>query len=168
MAMLIMVVGLPGTGKSTFARELARTIDGNHFNTDMIRDSLNLRGSYDKESKQRVYDELLLRTKETLKSGGIAIVDGTFYLRSLRKTFIDLAEKIGKPIQWIVLEASESVIKERVSQKRTYSEADFEVYKTVKEQYEPIEEPHLTLKSDEQQLSDMVVETKAHLLQYEF
>lgn len=167
MAMLIMVVGLPGTGKSTFARELAQAIDGNHFNTDMIRDNLNLRGSYDKESKQRVYDELLLRTEETLKSGGIAIVDGTFYLRSLRKTFIDLAEKTGKPIQWIVLEASECVIKARVSQKRTYSEADFEVYKTVKEQYEPIEEPHLTLKSDEQQLSDMVAETKAYLLQYE-
>jgi len=96
MAMLIMVVGLPGTGKSTFARELAQVINGNHFNTDMIRDSLNLRGSYDKESKQRVYDELLLRTEETLKSGGIAIVDGTFYLHSLRKTFIDLAEKTGR------------------------------------------------------------------------
>ena len=52
--MLVLIVGLPGTGKTTFAVELAREIGGAHLNSDIIRTSLGQRGKYDIASKAAV------------------------------------------------------------------------------------------------------------------
>ena len=96
--MLIMITGLPGTGKTTYAQTLATSIKGRHFNTDIIRDQLGLRGQYDEASKKKVYESLFRQSRNYLEENLPVIVDGTFYKKELRQPFIELAEDLGCPI----------------------------------------------------------------------
>jgi len=137
---LFLTTGLPGTGKTTFARALAQRLGAAHLNTDILRAEMGLRGQYGETAKKKVYEALEQRTGQLLAEGKTVVVDGTFYLRSLRKTYQALAEEHKRPIFWFIIEAPEEVVKQRVSQKREYSEADFEVYQKIKAQWEPFEE----------------------------
>ncbi len=166
--MLVLIVGLPGTGKTTFALELAGKIDAVHLNSDMIRTSLGHRGKYDAASKAAVYKELVERAEDVIKQGRNLIVDATLYKAILRDPFEKLADKYNVPIKWIELKADESVIKQRVSEKRQYSEADFEVYLKIKAAYEPIAQNHLVLWSDVLSLEEMVDKTREYFELSEF
>ena len=41
MAKRILICGLPGSGKTTFARELASRLDAQHVNGDAVREAAN-------------------------------------------------------------------------------------------------------------------------------
>lgn len=145
---LILVIGLPGSGKTTFSRALAERLQAFHLNTDIIRDQVGMRGQYDPEAKKRIYDLMLLEARKALRDKKNVILDGTFYLERMRETYRQLAFAERLPLKWIELIASESVIKERTSRQRTYSEADFSVYEQVRDQFEPFSDERLTLLSD--------------------
>jgi predicted kinase len=146
--MIIIVIGLPGTGKTTFSRGLASHLNALHLNTDIIRDQLNLRGQYDRKTKNRIYKTMEEQAAAALQEGKIVVLDGTFYKQKLRKNYITFARQLGQPIKWIELKATEKAIKERVQQKRTYSEADYEVYLKVKAAFEPMQQDCLELWND--------------------
>jgi len=154
--MLVIVTGLPGTGKTTLARQLAANFDAVHLNTDIIRAALGLRGQYDQATKEKVYAEMLLQTEKVLKNQGRVVVDATFYKEALRAPYRALEKQYFQRMYWIEVQAEEAVIKERVNKKRTYSEADFEVYQAVKVMYEPLKDPHLVLHTDQQSLGEMI------------
>ena len=160
---LILITGLPGSGKSTFARALAHALDLPHYNTDGLRSTLGLRGKYDTATKDLVYRELLQRTKEHLVQGESVVIDATFYSPILRQPFIELANECEASAQWIEMEAAEDVIRNRVSFQRPDSEADFSVYLKLKDEYSPPSGPHLVLESDRLTLADMVRRAKAYL-----
>ena len=124
---IVMITGLPGTGKPTLAMALSRELGGLHLNTDRVRKEMGLMGRYDPETKKRIYDEILKRAGEALISGETVIIDGTFYREALRQPFVDLALRHDRPIRWIELRAEEETIRRRVGRPREYSEADFEV-----------------------------------------
>lgn len=141
--MVVVVIGLPGTGKTTFSRALAQKIDAVHLNTDILRDHLHLRGKYDRQTKEFIYKQLEKETEAAILAGKKVVVDGTFYKQSLRQAYTNLATKHNTPIHWIEIKAPEACIRARVEKKRTYSEADFQVYLKVKSRYEPMVEDHL-------------------------
>jgi predicted kinase len=153
---LIMVVGLPGTGKSTFSRALADEIDAKHLNSDVIRTELGLRGKYAPADKAKVYQELKERTKALLTIGATVIVDATLYREDLRQFYSQIARQIGCPVLWIELRTGEETIKQRVSKQRPYSEADMAVYQKIKSLYEPITDDHFSLETDVLSLETLV------------
>lgn len=153
---LIIVFGLPGTGKTTFAAQLSQNMGIVHFNTDMIRERLGKSGQYDIESKISIYEEMLRLTEIELKKGNIVIVDGTFYKRSLRERFEALAKKYNVSVKRIELRAAEEVVLERLAKERRYSEADHVVYQIITGEFDPIEKPALVVHSDQQDLQEMV------------
>lgn len=61
MTSLIMITGLPGTGKTTFAQALADKLNIPSLNSDQVRHEMGKRGQYDEASKKEVYGKLLFQ-----------------------------------------------------------------------------------------------------------
>ena len=161
--MIVIVIGLPGTGKTTFSKALASKIKGLHLNTDIIRDHLDLRGQYDRKTKRLIYDSMLKEARKAIEADRNVIVDGTFYNRRIRDNYQRLANDFKVPLYWIQLRADPQSIKSRVKKKRKYSEADFEVYLKVKAIFEPIMRDCLKLWTDqEDKLEDLVQKAVNH------
>lgn len=153
---LYIIFGLPGSGKSTFASHLAKAINAKHYNTDIIRHQVQRQGQYSQADKAMIYQLLLNATRDALQAGTTVVVDGTFYLRQLRRPFWDLAKAMQLEIRWIEMKANEEAIRERTTRKRTYSEANFDVYRKVKAEFEPLCIPHLELDTTEVEAETLV------------
>lgn len=160
---LIVVSGLPGVGKTTLANALASTLNARHFNTDIVREALQLRGQYDSETKARVYDVLSQKVRQSLLEGATTIIDGTFYLTALRQPYFDISRTLETPLYWIELKASEATIRDRVSRSRPHTDANFEVYRFIRDQYEPLEIPHLELTTDRIEIDQLVAQVRNYL-----
>jgi predicted kinase len=156
MTRLIIVCGLPGTGKTTFAETLSKRIHAIHLNTDRIRHAIGRQGQYSIALKATIYESLLLRSKEALFNKTNVILDGTFYKKRFRRAFIRLSNQLHIPIHWIEIVASEQSIRERVSKKRPYTEADYQVYLKVKNEFDPLPHERLILDSDVHSVEEMV------------
>jgi predicted kinase len=161
--MLILIAGLPGTGKTTIARAFAARCGAVHLNSDALRRELGLMGHYSPEDKMRVYDMLLMRADEALKAGKIVVVDSTFYKKNIREPFEHLAERNNVPLKWVEIQAGESVLRERLSKPRSDSEADYTVYEKIRDQQEPFPEERLVLNS-EQETPESAAEKIQHYL----
>jgi len=89
--MLVLITGLPGTGKSTIAMHLARRLRATVLRTDVIRKQLFPQPKYTEEEKELVYKVTFLIAEYLLRAGKNVILDGTFYKRSLRQRVYQLA-----------------------------------------------------------------------------
>lgn len=156
--MLLLISGLPGSGKSALARAYVARYGGAHINSDTLRGELNLRGHYDPGDKQRVYQAMLTRTRSVLLQGGDAVVDSTFFRQSIREPFEQVAWHLHVPVFRVEVKAREETIRRRLLAPRPDSEADFAVYEKIRDQYEPCPEPLLTLWTDDAPL-EVLTET---------
>nr|AWJ66122.1 hypothetical protein [uncultured bacterium] len=161
--MLVLVGGLPGSGKTYFSKALAHHSSACHINSDVVRKDLQLMEKYDLNTKKKVYEEMLSRTKKHLLIHPLVIVDSTFYLEKIRNLYLDLAHSLSLPIKIIEIKAAPETIKKRISHQRPDSEADFEVYLKLREQFEPYIQPHLTLWSDQLSTENMIKEAMAYI-----
>ncbi len=153
--MIVIVVGLPGSGKSYFASRLAELIHADYINSDRLRKSMFSDRSYSEKEKLSVYNEMLDLMRRAIREKKNLVLDATFYKNDIRKRFIDEAEE-GENIVFIEITAEEAVIKERLKRKRVDSEADFEVYQIIKQQWEPLHVHRLILPSTENNMADML------------
>jgi len=157
--LLIVIFGLPGTGKTTLARELSGRLHRPHLNTDRIRSDLGKKARYKDTDKEFIYRELLNETGKLLESGQSTILDGTFYREGLRRMVEATAKRYHARVKWIEVRAAEEVVKQRVSEKREYSEADYAVYLKVRDEFELLAGAHLVLHSDSESLPQMIEKT---------
>lgn len=104
---LVLVGGLPGTGKSTLAGEMARATGWRLLRTDTVRQDVTDRdgtspdggefatGRYAPEVTAAVYAELCRRAGELLAAGHSVILDGTWSSRAEREGARAVAETTG-------------------------------------------------------------------------
>lgn len=157
MTKLILVCGLPGSGKSYFAKHLSDKIQACYLNSDICRKELfPHHRTYSEKEKQGVYDALLSNTETNLIHHRSVVLDATFYKNSLRLPFYKLAKQLNCPCSIIYIRAEETLIKERTSQIRQDSEADYSVYLKLKDVFEPIDKPYLTLQSTNNNIDDLL------------
>jgi predicted kinase len=162
--MIIFVFGLPGSGKSFFAKHLAEKVDAEYISSDRIRKELFNVRTYSENEKQKVYDEMLSRTMQLLRENKKVVLDATFYKAAKRKKFVDVLKSFDT-IFFIEVQAEEPVIKERLGKSREDSEADFEVYDKIKKEWEPLMEKHLTLQSTNDNIGEMLKKASDYLHQ---
>jgi hypothetical protein len=145
--MLIIVCGLPGTGKSTLARELAKCFSAVHLSSDLVRKEMMARPTYRPEEKAKVYDELVERVASLLAGGKSVIADATFYRRSLRGRLVEAAAKAGTTAHFVLCTLDEADVMDRMAaeEERGGSDADFSVYLRIKEEFEPLKAKHATV-----------------------
>ncbi len=151
-----MIAGLPGSGKSYFAEQLAAHLEAVYISSDQVRQAAQALGKYTYQDKLKIYEEMVRLAGNSLKEKEIVIVDATFYQQSVRNLFFTLAKDLVVPVFFIEVFADEALIKERLKNPRKYSEADFKVYEKIKEDFEPIAEPHLKLQSNDENIETML------------
>jgi predicted kinase len=161
--MLIIVFGLPGSGKTFFSSALSQALNCKHLNTDVVRKNENSPIDYSPEGRRKIYEKILIETEKLLKNKEEVIVDGTFFKKELRSRFEKIATRLNIPVQYIEIKADEKTIQKRVSHKRENSDANFEVYRKLKDEFEIMENIHLVLWSDKISLDEMILESKKFL-----
>jgi len=149
--MLVLVCGLPGTGKTTVAKRIAEETKSTHLNTDIIRKDILADPKYTEEEKEMIYNLLFNMAEKLLSAGSKVVIDGTFYRKELRDKVRSIAEKTKKKFRMVEVTCAEDILKERIEKRKkneSFSDADFDIYLKIKEQFEPIKEKHTVLMTD--------------------
>jgi predicted kinase len=154
--MIILVSGLPGSGKSYFAEKLAARIGAAYLNSDQVRIAMQASGKYTLEDKLSVYRQMAMETQKLINEKKKVVVDATFYRQDIRDLFFKLTENKRIPIRIINVTANEALIRERLKKPRKYSEADFAVYEKIRDEFEAITAPHLTLQSTDSNITSLL------------
>lgn len=156
MKILILVIGLPGSGKSYFSERLALQLSAVHLQTDKVRKEMHLEGNYSDEDKLLVYKSTCDRAENLLKQGRAVIVDATFHREVYRELFFHMAAKLEIQVVIIWVEADQDTAKSRLKTSRKYSEADYEVYLRIKGDFDPPLHPYLHLTSTNSNIEGML------------
>jgi predicted kinase len=158
----VIVFGLPGSGKSFIASRLAELINASYISSDELRMQLYAKRTYTEKEKLSVYDTMLLKMQEHLKQGENVVLDATFFKNTLRQKFLDTS-RLWAPVVFIEVTADENLTRERLKNKRLNSEADFEVYEKLKAEWEPLKDPHLILKSTNENLTELLQQAEDYI-----
>lgn len=127
---LVLVGGLMGVGKSTFARALAEAAGGVVLRSDVVRKELAgldpaapspaafRQGLYDAAMTARTYAGLRERARRELAAGELVIVDASFMREADRRDFLALAAELGRPAGQIYLHCPVEVTLERLDRRQ--------------------------------------------------
>lgn len=149
---LILMCGLPATGKSTVAHALVRPLGATVLRTDVIRKQLvglspTDRGDeslYRSDISERTYAELADRVRDSLHADNTVIADATFISVRRREQFIRIAHEMNAPFVLVWTTADEATIRERMTARaadnREVSDADWAVYQKMRDQFQPPDE----------------------------
>lgn len=130
---LILLSGMPGAGKTTFARALSACLDFDHLESDAVRRGLLAKPAYTPEESARVFGVIETRAEDSLAAGRNVLVDATNLTRADRRRFIHLAGRVDAALVAVRLTAPEAVVRERLSRPRGgYSQADLAVYESMR------------------------------------
>jgi aminoglycoside phosphotransferase family enzyme/predicted kinase len=146
---LLLVAGLPGTGKSTLAQGLSQHAGFPVIRSDVVRKELagirtdektppHLRETiYTPEWTERTYAECLHRAERLLGEGKRVVVDATFHTEAQRRPFFNAALRWGVPGGMLVCRADPEVLRQRLaSRKHDVSDADWSVHLQLAEEWE--------------------------------
>ena len=125
--MIVVVFGLPGSGKSYFAYRLADLLKADYISSDRLRRDLFAQTTYSETEKLLVYAKMLMEIKDHIRQNRNLVFDATFYKNDIRQQFISAAGQENKII-FIEIQAAETAIRRRLAKNRADSDADFDVY----------------------------------------
>jgi len=105
---------------------------------------------------------MLESMNEAVEQNQDLVLDATFHKKETRELFVKEMGKKGS-LFFIEVQADEAVIRERLKEKRPYSEADYEVYKIISQKNEPLSTPHLILQSTNDNIGAMLENAMTYL-----
>lgn len=90
---LIVTYGIPGSGKTSFARHLAENIGGVHLQSDKIRNELFEKPRFDDQENAIVEHLMQYMAEEFLAAGMSVIYDGDSRTPQIRRNLKELARE---------------------------------------------------------------------------
>lgn len=126
-----LLVGLPATGKSSFAERLRGSEAVPIISSDVIRKRLSgvnldrslgsaaFAGEYAPAATERVYRRMIALARLALACGFDVVLDATFGKRSQRAAVARMARKTGAELAYYHVRAREDVVRERLERRRT-------------------------------------------------
>jgi aminoglycoside phosphotransferase family enzyme/predicted kinase len=146
---LVLVGGLPGTGKSTLAQGLSARAGFAWIRSDEVRKELaelpigqpvpadSRSDLYSPEHTERTYRACLHRAQERLFEGKRVVVDATFREEGQRSAFLDAARAWGVPAILLLCRAEPPAVRQRLAARYgDASDADWAVYLKLRERWE--------------------------------
>ena len=101
MSTLYITVGLPGSGKSTYAKEFIKGKDIEYLSSDELR-AVYGKGQDDQTVTPIVFGHIKRKVDEFLKDGKNVLVDATSVNRKERSDYINTAKKYGAKVVALV------------------------------------------------------------------
>lgn len=148
MATLVVLSGLPGTGKTTFAARLAARLDAFVLESDAVRRELFPERRYTRRESSAVFATVRERAAAALAKGSDVVIDATNLREWERTGFRELAGRHGAEVLGVRLTAPAVVVRERLAGGRAgASEADMGVYERMRGSEEPFATPCIQVDS---------------------
>jgi aminoglycoside phosphotransferase family enzyme/predicted kinase len=145
---VVLVGGLPGTGKSVLSRELSAR-GFSWVRSDVVRKELAGlaptesgtaafgTGIYTREWSDRTYAECLARTEAALFRGERVVVDATFITKERRAPFWEAARRWCVPVELLLCDAPPELVKARLDARTgDPSDADWNIHQRARERFE--------------------------------
>jgi aminoglycoside phosphotransferase family enzyme/predicted kinase len=155
---VVACCGLAGTGKTTLARELARTTGFVWTGSDAIRKQQGDRpavspygvGPYDAAAREAVYEALSAEADAALAAGRGIVADATFIRAKDRDRLAAVAAARRCPFVFVECRADERIVRERLEARQStasLSDARWDTYVAQRTEWEPFgpDEPHFAV-----------------------
>jgi predicted kinase len=152
---LVMLCGLPGTGKSRLARRLAVQLPAVVVESDRVRQEIFARPAYTADESRQVHRICHVLMGWYLCHYYHVVYDATNLYEYHRRLAYSLAARNGARLVVAEIIAREDVVRDRLSPRRRkkpvtsvatdYSDADWEVYLRMRRQAEPIQHEHINI-----------------------
>lgn len=148
---LIILSGLPGSGKTTFASKVALALPAIVVESDMVRHALFPERKYSNEENRVVHAVAHALMRYYLRLGRNTVADATNLARWHRQMLLRLAQNLNVPAIVVQTRAPEGVIAERLGWRSShkpendFSDADWRVYQKLAASAQAVQEPHLRI-----------------------
>ena len=165
---LVMLSGLPGTGKSFFALELVKRVPLLVLESDRLRKALVRDPKYTRGEHSRVFAACHLLLEEFLGQGRRVLFDAANLTERFRQPVYQIARLASAPLVLIRFTAPEETVRRRLANRaagldpQNYSDADWLIHTRLRQGDQPIQREHITL--DTSGDIDQAVEDVARLV----
>ena len=148
---LVVLSGLPGTGKTFFCRELAKRVTATVLESDRLRKLLFPAPDYSPEESARLFRAAHRLTGELLERGIPVIFDATNISEHSREGLCKIAGRLGVRLVLVRMAVAPGVVCQRLSSPRDrgHSDAGWDVYLMMRQQEEKVRRRHFTVDTTE-------------------
>jgi predicted kinase len=164
--MLIVLGGLPGTGKTTLARALSQRMQAAHIRIDTIEQAIRASGMLKSDIGPAGYMVGYAVAEDNLRIGRTVVADSVNPLNITRDAWRSVAERTSSPVVEIEIIRSDRADHQRIIETRT-SDLQGLILPTwddiVAREYEPWDRAHLVIDTSFKTVDESVSEILAAL-----
>lgn len=152
---LLVLCGLPGTGKTYFAREVTKLLPFCVVESDRIRKALVSKPKYTPFEHARVFNLCHFLIEEYISQGQRVLFDATNLTENFRLPIRQISQRQNVQLVLVRLTAPRSLVRERLREREeeresglhpgNYSDAGWLIYCRLAPYDEPVEGEHLSV-----------------------
>jgi len=148
---LVVVSGLPGTGKSYFSRRLAQRTPLVILESDALRKVLFLSPNYTQEESTSLFQATHRLIETLLKKGVSLVLDATNLQEPHRERLYNISERVDAKLIMVRVEAPDHIVQQRLAdrgrefRREDKSEATWAVYQRMKGTSQTIRRNHFAV-----------------------
>ena len=145
---LILLAGLPGTGKTHFARELANRVPLLILESDRLRKVLAPQPGYTPAESARLFGACHLLIEEYVAQGHRVLFDATNLTEKFRRPLYQIARRASCPLVLVRFTAPREMVRRRLAERvagvhpEDYSDAGWQIYCRMAPHEEAVKRQH--------------------------